>query len=189
MLYFLLGLCLLCLSSQADDRVRVEKRDCVQFEFATAMNTVTEFYCHSQEKGVSLFLFNPPVLGESSSVFGPDTRSQWDACLKFSLHPKVKPVFHGCLLLSVKTPCSCFVPPPPLPPGCRSLSSVASLESPVICCLGPLIQYLREFNLERVLRSERYIAQRKSPQLKFKGDIMQGFSLLARQRDDNGGGD
>ncbi|CAG07808.1 unnamed protein product, partial [Tetraodon nigroviridis] len=38
--------------------------------------------------------------------------------------------------------------------GCRSLSSVASLESPVICCLGPLIQYLREFNLERVLRSE-----------------------------------
>lgn len=42
------------------------------------------------------------------------------------------------------------------PPGSRSLSSVASLESPVICCLGPLIQYLQEFNLERVLRSERY---------------------------------
>lgn len=40
--------------------------------------------------------------------------------------------------------------------GARSLSSVASLESPVICCLGPLIQYLQEFNLERVLRSERY---------------------------------
>uniref|UniRef100_H3DD48 DNA mismatch repair protein MSH3 n=1 Tax=Tetraodon nigroviridis TaxID=99883 RepID=H3DD48_TETNG len=74
-------------STQADDR-RVEKRDCAQFEFASAMNTVTEFYCHSQEQ------------------------------------------------------------------GCRSLSSVASLESPVICCLGPLIQYLREFNLERVLRSE-----------------------------------
>uniref|UniRef100_A0A7N9AQC6 DNA mismatch repair protein MSH3 n=1 Tax=Mastacembelus armatus TaxID=205130 RepID=A0A7N9AQC6_9TELE len=36
----------------------------------------------------------------------------------------------------------------------RSLSSVASLESPVICCLGPLIQYLQEFSLERVLRSE-----------------------------------
>ncbi|KAK7934460.1 hypothetical protein WMY93_005356 [Mugilogobius chulae] len=36
----------------------------------------------------------------------------------------------------------------------HSLSSVASLESPVICCLGPLIQYLQEFNLERVLRSE-----------------------------------
>uniref|UniRef100_A0A1A8HDR7 DNA mismatch repair protein MSH3 n=1 Tax=Nothobranchius korthausae TaxID=1143690 RepID=A0A1A8HDR7_9TELE len=36
----------------------------------------------------------------------------------------------------------------------RSLSSVASLESPVVCCLGPLIQYLQEFNLERVLRNE-----------------------------------
>uniref|UniRef100_A0A3Q2WAQ2 MutS homolog 3 (E. coli) n=1 Tax=Haplochromis burtoni TaxID=8153 RepID=A0A3Q2WAQ2_HAPBU len=36
-------------------------------------------------------------------------------------------------------------------------ASVASLESPVISCLGPLIQYLQEFNLERVLRSERYM--------------------------------
>ncbi|MEQ2277224.1 hypothetical protein XENORESO_021981, partial [Xenotaenia resolanae] len=36
----------------------------------------------------------------------------------------------------------------------RSLSSVASFESPVICCLGPLIQYLQEFNLERVLRNK-----------------------------------
>ncbi|XP_034396987.1 DNA mismatch repair protein Msh3 isoform X3 [Cyclopterus lumpus] len=75
-------------SAQADDRVRVERRDSAQFEFASAMNTATEFYCHAPEK------------------------------------------------------------------GSRSLSSVASLESPVICCLGPLIQYLQEFNLERVLRSE-----------------------------------
>ncbi|XP_028270128.1 DNA mismatch repair protein Msh3 isoform X2 [Parambassis ranga] len=75
-------------SSQADDQVRVEKRDSAQFEFASAMNTVTEFYCHAQNK------------------------------------------------------------------DSRSLSCVASLESPVICCLGPLIQYLQEFNLERVLRSE-----------------------------------
>lgn len=75
-------------SAQADDRVRVERRDGAQFEFATAMNTATEFYCHASEK------------------------------------------------------------------GSRSLSIVASLESPVICCLGPLIQYLQEFNLERVLRSE-----------------------------------
>ncbi|XP_015245692.1 PREDICTED: DNA mismatch repair protein Msh3 [Cyprinodon variegatus] len=36
----------------------------------------------------------------------------------------------------------------------RSLSTVASFESAVICCLGPLIQYLKEFNLERVLRNE-----------------------------------
>uniref|UniRef100_A0A8C9ZQX9 DNA mismatch repair protein MSH3 n=1 Tax=Sander lucioperca TaxID=283035 RepID=A0A8C9ZQX9_SANLU len=75
-------------STQADDRVRIEKRESAQFEFASAMNTATEFYCHTQEK------------------------------------------------------------------GSRSLSSVASLESQVICCLGPLIQYLQEFNLERVLRSE-----------------------------------
>nr|XP_046243833.1 DNA mismatch repair protein Msh3 isoform X2 [Scatophagus argus] len=74
-------------SARADDRVRLEKRDSSQFEFASAMNTVTEFYCHTQEK------------------------------------------------------------------GSRCLSSVASLERPVICCLGPLIQYLQEFNLERVLRS------------------------------------
>lgn len=38
-------------SAQADDRVRVEKRDGAQFEFASAMKTVTEFYCHTQEKG------------------------------------------------------------------------------------------------------------------------------------------
>uniref|UniRef100_A0AAX7TM14 DNA mismatch repair protein MSH3 n=1 Tax=Astatotilapia calliptera TaxID=8154 RepID=A0AAX7TM14_ASTCA len=77
-------------SAQADDRVRVERRDSAEFEFASAMNTVTSFYCHIQAKGV-----------------------------------------------------------------------VASLESPVISCLGPLIQYLQEFNLERVLRSERSISERQ----------------------------
>ncbi|XP_029018199.1 DNA mismatch repair protein Msh3 isoform X2 [Betta splendens] len=75
-------------SSQADDRVRVEKRDSGEFEFVSAMNKVTEFYCTNVDK------------------------------------------------------------------GSPSLSCVAALESPVICCLGPLIQYLQEFNLERVLRSE-----------------------------------
>ncbi|XP_072289429.1 DNA mismatch repair protein Msh3 isoform X2 [Eucyclogobius newberryi] len=72
----------------ADDRARLETRDSAQFEFATAMDTVTKFYTQSQAK---------------------------DSC---------------------------------------TLSSVATLESPVICCLGPLIQYLKEFNLERVLRSD-----------------------------------
>nr|XP_020449533.1 DNA mismatch repair protein Msh3 isoform X2 [Monopterus albus] len=75
-------------SARADDRARVEKRVSAQFEFASAMNTVTEFYSHTQEK------------------------------------------------------------------GSRCLSSVASLESPLICCLGPLIQYLQEFSLERVLKSK-----------------------------------
>uniref|UniRef100_A0A672J3Z0 DNA mismatch repair protein MSH3 n=1 Tax=Salarias fasciatus TaxID=181472 RepID=A0A672J3Z0_SALFA len=76
------------LRSIADDRVRLEQRDGAQFEFTSAMNTVTKFYCDSEET------------------------------------------------------------------GSRSLSSVASFESPVICCLGPLIHYLQEFNLERVLQSE-----------------------------------
>nr|XP_046202584.1 DNA mismatch repair protein Msh3 isoform X3 [Oncorhynchus gorbuscha] len=70
---------------QAGDGVRIEKRESAQFDFASAMNTVTEFYCHTQD---------------SSS---------------------------------------------------RPLSSIASLESPVVCCLGPLIHYLTEFNLQRVL--------------------------------------
>uniref|UniRef100_A0A665SZ52 DNA mismatch repair protein MSH3 n=1 Tax=Echeneis naucrates TaxID=173247 RepID=A0A665SZ52_ECHNA len=74
-------------SSQADDRVRVERRDGAQFEFTSAMNTVTDFYCHTQEKGAIIII-----------------------------------IFFG--------------------------------GSPVICCLGPLIQYLQEFNLERVLSSE-----------------------------------
>lgn len=38
-------------SAQADDRVRLETRDSAHFDFASAMNAVTEFYCHSQEKG------------------------------------------------------------------------------------------------------------------------------------------
>ncbi|CAL8330544.1 unnamed protein product [Arctogadus glacialis] len=75
-------------STQADDRIQIQKKESAEFEFPSAMNTVTEFYCNS-----------------------PDT-------------------------------------------GSRSLSSVASLESQVICCLGPLIQYLREFNLERVLLND-----------------------------------
>lgn len=43
------------------------------------------------------------------------------------------------------------------PPGSRMLSNVASLEGPLVCCLGPLIHYLQEFNLDRVLRSDRYM--------------------------------
>nr|XP_029494366.1 DNA mismatch repair protein Msh3 isoform X2 [Oncorhynchus nerka] len=72
-------------SVQAGDGVRIEKRESAQFDFASAMNTVTEFYCHTQDS------------------------------------------------------------------GSRPLSSIASLESPVVCCLGPLIHYLTEFNLQRVL--------------------------------------
>ncbi|KAI4898341.1 hypothetical protein NFI96_024575, partial [Prochilodus magdalenae] len=77
-------------SIQADDRIRMEKRESTQFEYPTAMMTVKEFYSsmstqslESREKGSGLFYL--------------------------------------------------------------------SLESPVICCLGPVIQYLTEFKLERVL--------------------------------------
>ncbi|XP_029294646.1 DNA mismatch repair protein Msh3 [Cottoperca gobio] len=106
-------------SAQADDRVRVETRDSAQFEFASAMNTATEFYCHSQEK------------------------------------------------------------------GSRSLSSVASLESPVICCLGPLIQYLQEFNLERVLRSESSFRplSRESDGMILSAATLRNLEILNNQTD------
>ncbi|XP_036454840.1 DNA mismatch repair protein Msh3 [Colossoma macropomum] len=77
-------------SVQADDRIRIEKRESTQFEYPTAVMTVKEFYSststqtlENREKGSGLFYL--------------------------------------------------------------------SLESPVICCLGPVIQYLTEFKLERVL--------------------------------------
>ncbi|XP_074495491.1 DNA mismatch repair protein Msh3 isoform X2 [Sebastes fasciatus] len=106
-------------SAQADDRVRVEKRDGAQFEFATAMNTATEFYCHTQDK------------------------------------------------------------------GSRSLSSVASLESSVICCLGPLIQYLQEFNLERVLRSESSFRRlsRESGGMNLSAATLRNLEILNNQTD------
>ncbi|XP_059193474.1 DNA mismatch repair protein Msh3 isoform X4 [Centropristis striata] len=106
-------------SAQTDDRVRVEKRDSAQFEFVSAMNTATEFYCHTQQKGSS------------------------------------------------------------------SLSSVASLESPVICCLGPLIQYLQEFNLERVLRSEssfRHLSS-ESEGLILSASTLRNLEILNNQTD------
>nr|XP_023679827.1 DNA mismatch repair protein Msh3 isoform X1 [Paramormyrops kingsleyae] len=80
-------------SVQADDRIRIERRDCSQFEFSSALQIITDFYSNSscQESEIS----------EES----------------------------------------------------QSLSSVISMETPVICCLGPVIQYLTEFNLERVLLS------------------------------------
>ncbi|KAG9354370.1 hypothetical protein JZ751_001077, partial [Albula glossodonta] len=78
-------------SVQADDRIRMEKRDSLQFEFATALKTVTDFYS------------NPSRAGESDQ-------------------------------------------------GSQSLSSIINLDTPVICCFGPVIQYLTEFNLQRILQ-------------------------------------
>lgn len=53
-----------CDSVQADDRIRIEKRDSTQFEYSTAMVTVTNFYssvthqtAEDQEKGNCLLFF------------------------------------------------------------------------------------------------------------------------------------
>ncbi|KAM9393488.1 DNA mismatch repair protein Msh3 isoform 2-T2 [Pholidichthys leucotaenia] len=106
-------------SVQADDRVRVEVRDSEEFEFTSAMNTVTKFYCYTPDK------------------------------------------------------------------DSRSLSSVASLESPVICCLGPLIQYLQEFNLERVLRNESSFRQliHESDGLILSATTLRNLEILTNQTD------
>ncbi|KAJ3603677.1 hypothetical protein NHX12_028421 [Muraenolepis orangiensis] len=106
-------------STQADDRVQIQKKDAVHFEFPSAMNTVTEFYCHSQDT------------------------------------------------------------------GSRSLSSVAALESQVICCLGPLILYLREFNLERVLLNDSSFRclSTESQGLVLSATTLRNLEILRNQTD------
>ncbi|XP_046871390.1 DNA mismatch repair protein Msh3 isoform X2 [Hypomesus transpacificus] len=102
-----------------DDRVRVEKRDSSQFEFSSAMNTITEFYCYKDNK------------------------------------------------------------------GSQSLSSVAALEAPVICCLGPLIHYLREFNLEKVLLSDssfRHLSC-KADGMMLSASTLRNLEVLCNQTD------
>uniref|UniRef100_A0A7N8Y9C2 DNA mismatch repair protein MSH3 n=1 Tax=Mastacembelus armatus TaxID=205130 RepID=A0A7N8Y9C2_9TELE len=61
-------------SAQADDRVRVEKRDSSQFEFVSAMNTVTQFYCHTDGgvKGSLLW-----VLDHTRTPFGRRLMRKW----------------------------------------------------------------------------------------------------------------
>ncbi|XP_062873716.1 DNA mismatch repair protein Msh3 isoform X2 [Trichomycterus rosablanca] len=76
-------------SVQADDRIRIEKRDSTQFEYPTAMMTVKNFFTNMTSEN-----------------------SKNDSCSFF-----------------------------------------LNLESPVICSLGPVIQYLTEFKLEKVLLS------------------------------------
>lgn len=106
-------------SPHADDRARLETRDSTQFEFTTAMDTVTKFYTQSQNK------------------------------------------------------------------DSQSLSSVAAFESSVICCLGPLIQYLKEFNLERVLKSEctfqRFLS--KSEGMALGAATLRNLEILRNQTD------
>ncbi|KAL4623212.1 DNA mismatch repair protein Msh3 [Arapaima gigas] len=77
-------------STRADDRIRIEKRCCSQFEFQNALKTITDFY-------------TTPQKSDGTNA------------------------------------------------GSQLLSNVMSMDSAVICCLGPVIQYLTEFNLEKVL--------------------------------------
>uniref|UniRef100_A0A8C7CFX4 DNA mismatch repair protein MSH3 n=1 Tax=Oncorhynchus kisutch TaxID=8019 RepID=A0A8C7CFX4_ONCKI len=103
-------------SVQAGDGVRIEKRESAQFDFASAMNTVTEFYCHTQDS------------------------------------------------------------------GSRPLSGIASLESPVVCCLGPLIHYLTEFNLQRVLLSFRHLSC-ESDGMVLSAPTLRNLEILTNQTD------
>uniref|UniRef100_A0A3B3XD83 DNA mismatch repair protein MSH3 n=1 Tax=Poecilia mexicana TaxID=48701 RepID=A0A3B3XD83_9TELE len=56
---------------------------------------------------------------------------------------------------------------------------------PVICCLGPLIQYLQEFNLERVLRNEssfRHLSS-ESGGMKLSAATLRNLEILNNQTD------
>lgn len=66
-----------------------------------------------------------------------------------------------------------------------TLSSVAAFENPVVCCLGPLIQYLKEFNLERVLRSESsfHRLHSKSESMTLGAATLRNLEILKNQTD------
>ncbi|CAM4538536.1 unnamed protein product [Leuciscus chuanchicus] len=77
-------------SVQADDRIRIEKRESGMFEYPTAMRIIKDFY-------------------------------------RDAPHPTVENQEKGSYTLCM------------------------GLESPIICCLGPVIQYLAEFKLDKIL--------------------------------------
>lgn len=94
---------LFCFSSQADDRVRVERRDRAQFEFASAMNTVTEFYCHTQEQGVCASFHFSLFIPSTCSYTLTETEA---GGLKCCLWLSCVPVTHGCASIFVCVPVS-----------------------------------------------------------------------------------
>uniref|UniRef100_A0A672ZEF6 DNA mismatch repair protein MSH3 n=1 Tax=Sphaeramia orbicularis TaxID=375764 RepID=A0A672ZEF6_9TELE len=68
----------------------------------------------------------------------------------------------------------------------HSLSAVVSLDSPVICCLGPLIQYLQEFNLDRLLRSQSSSLRRlscESEGMTLSAATLRNLEILSNQTD------
>ncbi|XP_048045178.1 DNA mismatch repair protein Msh3 isoform X2 [Megalobrama amblycephala] len=77
-------------SVQADDRIRIEKRESTMFEYPTAMGIIKDFYRDTPHQAVE---------------------NQ----------------------------------------GKGSYSLCMGLESPIVCCLGPVIQYLAEFKLDKIL--------------------------------------
>ncbi|XP_051546592.1 DNA mismatch repair protein Msh3-like isoform X1 [Myxocyprinus asiaticus] len=77
-------------SVQADDRIRIEKRESALFEYPTAMRIIKDFYKDT-----------------THSTLGNHEKGSYSLCM--------------------------------------------DLESPIICCLGPVIEYLTEFKLEKIL--------------------------------------
>ncbi|XP_058631979.1 DNA mismatch repair protein Msh3 isoform X3 [Onychostoma macrolepis] len=77
-------------SVQADDRIRIEKRENSMFEYPAAMRIIKDFYRDTPHPAV-----------------GNQEKGSYSLCM--------------------------------------------GLESPIICCLGPVIQYLTEFKLEKIL--------------------------------------
>ncbi|XP_016356503.1 DNA mismatch repair protein Msh3 [Sinocyclocheilus anshuiensis] len=77
-------------SVQADDRIRIEKRESSMFEYPAAMRMIKDFYRDTPHPAV-----------------GNQEKGSYSLCM--------------------------------------------GLESPIICCLGPVIQYLTEFKLEKIL--------------------------------------
>ncbi|XP_026067908.1 DNA mismatch repair protein Msh3 isoform X1 [Carassius auratus] len=77
-------------SVQADDRIRIEKRESSMFEYPAAMRIIRDFYRDTPHPAV-----------------GNQEKGSYSLCM--------------------------------------------GLESPIICCLGPVIQYLTEFKLEKIL--------------------------------------
>ncbi|XP_073806844.1 DNA mismatch repair protein Msh3 isoform X6 [Danio rerio] len=77
-------------SVQADDRIRIEKRESAMFEYPTALSIIKDFY-----------------RGGPHSAARNHEKGSYSICM--------------------------------------------GLESPIICCLGPVIQYLTEFKLEKIL--------------------------------------
>ncbi|XP_007897956.2 DNA mismatch repair protein Msh3 isoform X2 [Callorhinchus milii] len=66
--------------------------------------------------------------------------------------------------------------------GSQQLSRLPSLEKPVVCCLAAVIKYLSEFNLEKVLQSQRLNRfSDKSLCMSINGTTLKNLEILRNQ--------